>query len=85
MELARWLLENAADVNRQNRFGDTALSSVCHPPLPRYWVDAIELLMAHGADPTIKNVNDESAIDYVRKIPVNWEKVRHLFARHVQE
>ncbi len=84
LDLARWLLEQGADVNRKNRFGDTALAAICRPPLQGHWVAATELLIAHGANPMIKNDEDESALDLARKIPANWERVRHLFAKHEQ-
>lgn len=85
LELARWLLDNGAVVNRQNRFGDTALSGICRPPLHAHWLDAIELLMSRGADPTIRNAEGETALDFARKISVNWKKAKHLFAAYAAD
>jgi Ankyrin repeats (many copies) len=82
--LAKWLLENGADVNRRNRFGDTALTAICRPPLPGHWAEAVELLVAFAADPTIKNDDNESALDYARKIPVVWEKAKTLLGGFVK-
>jgi ankyrin repeat protein len=79
LELARWLIANGADVNRRNRFGDTALSSICRPPLRTHWVAAVELLMSSGADPAVRNDEGESALDLVRKVPANWASVLKYF------
>ena len=38
--------------------------------------------MSYGADPTIPNDEGESPIDNTIKIPVNWEKVKHLFSKY---
>lgn len=84
LELARWLIANGADVNRQNRFGDTALAGICRPPMKAHWIDAVALLMSCGADPTLRNTEGDSALDLVQKIASNWECVRHFFAAPVK-
>lgn len=48
----------------------------------QYKIKAVELLMSYGADPTIPNDEGESPIDNTSKIPVNWEKVKHLFSKY---
>ena len=80
LELAKWLCENGADVNRKSKYGDTPLNSICRPPMQPHWVQAVELLMSRGADPTIPNDEGEIPIDHAKKSPVNWEKVKHLFS-----
>ncbi len=82
LDVARWLLENGADVNQPSKYGDTPLTMILQPPLPSHWFDAVELLMAHGADPTIANDDGESALELARKSPPIWEKVGPLFANH---
>lgn len=78
LEVARWLLEQGADPNRSSKYGDTPLTMILQPPLSDHWLDAVELLMAHGADPAIANDEGASALDLARKAPRVWEKVKPL-------
>jgi len=46
---------------------------------PAHWFEAVELLMAQGADPTIPNADGDTPIDNAQKSPLIWNKVKHLF------
>lgn len=81
LTLARWLLDQGADVDQPTKYGDTALNVMLQPPLPEYWLAAAELLVEHGADPGIGNDDGDTALANARKVPAVWEKVEPLLAR----
>lgn len=80
LELAKWLLEKGANINQLTKYGDTTLNALIGGGKPSYWLEAVEFLMAHGADPTIPNADGDTAIDNAAKSPVIWDQVKHLFA-----
>jgi ankyrin repeat protein len=59
--LAAELLRAGCDPNATNDAGETALSKVLWAFNPK--ADLIEILLEHGADPTMKAVGGESALD----------------------
>lgn len=82
LDVARWLLEHGANANQPSKFGDTPLTMILQVPPPAHWFEAVELLMAHGADPTIANDDGESAVALARKVAPVWERVQPLFGHH---
>jgi ankyrin repeat protein len=80
LDVARWLLENGADVNQPTKYGDTPLTMILQPPLPGHWFEAVELLMSQGADPTIANDDGDTALALAQKVLPVWEKLAPLFA-----
>ncbi|MFK7816778.1 MAG: ankyrin repeat domain-containing protein [Gammaproteobacteria bacterium] len=65
------IIELGLDLNTQNKFGNTPLMECA---LIDRW-DMVELLLAHGADPEIKNNDNENAIESLRN---NYSKVKSL-------
>lgn len=59
--LNRYLLENGADPNIQDKTGKTALMHAC---LERVGTDVVSLLLSRGADPTIEDHAGLSALTY---------------------
>ena len=63
LRAAQLLVAHGADVNAVNREGTTALfESVTNRN-----IELVRLLLQHGADPTIKDLNGESALDWLQK------------------
>src|ERR1700749_1211987 len=39
LELAKWLLENGADVNQKTKYGDTPLNALLGAPMSGHWLE----------------------------------------------
>jgi ankyrin repeat protein len=61
IEVLRCLVKSGADVNVQNKFGNTALM---HAVFQGGQIDKIKILLAAGANTTLKNDKGMSAMDY---------------------
>ena len=64
LELVRYLLGEGADVNAVTKYGDTPL----HAGVQTDSVDLVAILLEHGANPQIGNDEDETALDFARKL-----------------
>ena len=62
-DIAKILIDAGADVNLQSEFGNTALHFACEEERDVL----IKLLLKSGANPNIKNKNDETPIDIVKQ------------------
>jgi ankyrin repeat protein len=63
LEIVRELLDRDVDPNQQDNWGETALMMATM----RHETDIVRLLLERGADPTIANFSDITAIDIARK------------------
>jgi ankyrin repeat protein len=72
-DAGRLLVDAGADVNRPDRWGNTplwrAVYQVCDTAA------LVELLLERGADPTVKNNHDVSALDLARKMADEFDAV----------
>ena len=50
-KITQLLLDYDADINKTNKYGDTALHWACR----KGYIDIVKLLLDHDADPTIEN------------------------------
>lgn len=67
------LIENKADSNSQNAFGDTPLHYVVKYDIKSHDRNAIaKFLIENGANPNIPNKKGETALDLARKADVNF-------------
>ena len=75
-DAARLLVNAGADVNRQDRWGNTPLwRAIYHAPGT---ASIIELLLDHGADPTAKNNHDTSPIQLAHRTASDHEELARL-------
>jgi ankyrin repeat protein len=66
VELARAMLDAGGDRRPKDRFGNTPLrSAVVHP---KRYLELVDMLMRHGADPHSKNKAGRSPLDFTRQI-----------------
>ena len=65
-DLVRELIDRSVLLNAQDVYGNTALWYATSQPQRRY--DIIHLLVKRGANPTIKNKADRSALDLANQI-----------------
>lgn len=80
MGIAEALLQSGADANVQDRNGNTPLHIIaCDPEICNRTDTEAELLIAFGADPTVKNNRGQSAQDLA--IGRNRPELANLFNR----
>jgi len=65
LEMAKMLIEKGADVNALNRLGCTPLME----PVIAHKLEAVHLLVKHGADPHITDINGTSPYEIGSKFP----------------
>ena len=79
--VAKWLLENGADVNanKEEKIGETALSLAAQGSYP----EMVELLLMHGANPDIPGWMSITARHRAQKRrDTDGEKINALFTRY---
>ena len=75
-DVARLLVNAGADVNRQDRWGNTPLwRAIYHAPAT---ASIIELLLERGADPTAENHHDVSPIELAHRTAGDDEELARL-------
>ena len=68
LPMAEALIALGANVDLPDQYGDTALHFACNPVLKEDLNPAmIRVLIRHGADPTIKNHDSRTAVDYMKE------------------
>jgi ankyrin repeat protein len=65
VDAARVLLEQGAEVNAQDAYGNTPLARAVYRSKHGTQLELIRLFMTRGADPDIKNKIGESALDLI--------------------
>ena len=75
-DVARLLVNAGADVNRQDRWGNTPLWRAIYQTPGAAAI--IELLLEHGADPTVNNNHDTSPIELAHRTARDDEEMARL-------
>ena len=73
LEILATLLKAGANPNQQNFYGRTALYHACinngFGGRINYYLDFIKLLLAYGADPCIRDINNKSCFEAAKEYP----------------
>jgi len=78
-DAARALVNAGADVNALDRWGNSPLwRAVYHAPGS---AAIIELLLEHGADPTVKNHHDVDALDLARRLAEDHDDIADMLPK----
>ena len=70
--MAERLLRAGANVDAENRFGETPLSNECMSLGTTIHYDAVEVLLKHRADPTVKDNEGQLDLAFNNVKPKDW-------------
>ncbi|MCI5056612.1 MAG: ankyrin repeat domain-containing protein [Flavobacteriales bacterium] len=90
IDFLKWFIAEGADLNAKDKFGETPLMKACKTEGGKASLEALELLLEHGADIHVKNNIQLNALqyaklyssdahtyikDYLKSLSIDYEKV----------